>query len=443
MSNSTSFFNSVAKHNLERFHSECLTWLFNTNKDGVRAFLKFLHKEAVNMPSEFIQINEDEIIFDNENIAISEQEQIDIQLSYGIKKEGYPSIRNFKVFIENKIKASEHFIKHEKYVKLNLLNGHKDDVSQTVFYYCREEEKRSTDAIHLYVYLKPTIIYAEDLDSDTFKILQNANFNFKQLNAWDDQSINNPWITITYLDILCCFLERLSNHITEDKLLARSYLQFINNFKSRVDFSDYNQNSADLNSFGSYDYFKVLFACLKYKVSQIKNSEGENIGSAIKSQIESGSSKGNSPLFIFYKVIKTGEFEYFKYINKNLNSGTPRNIKVGIQLQGNNFKYFVSAVEYDNVTLNVELMTKPEIRKEYEKKAKDVFLRNATSFLDGVKFKNSDAGYNSCTTKTFFSRSFLIDGFVKDGKVDSFKPKTIKELIDELFPLIERFVVNS
>lgn len=448
MNNSTTFFKSVAKHNLERFHSECLTWLLNSNKEAAVSFIKELHARLIllsseclgklNISKEFIHLENNEIIF-TDDVAKSEQDQIDIRLDYEIKKSGNITAQKFKMFIENKIKASEHFINSKKYGSLNSLKDCSKDISQTVYYYCREENRKDSDTKNIYVFLKPTLVNPVDLSYEMKGLLESNGYNFKQHNTWGFET-ENPWLSITYSDISNWLFDKFSGDKSEDKIIARSYLSFIGRFKKFVDFKDYNVNTESFNSFGSFEYFKILYYSLLYKFKQLQNKNG--IKSEIYGEIAAGSSKGGDPLFNFYKIIKTGDLSFFRYIDTNKKE-SPRDVKVGIQLQGNSLKYFVSSVDYDNVTLNNEEPKKVEVRKEYEIWAKELFLKNATRHLEGERFKNSDTDYHPCSSKTFFSRSFKIDGFIDDNKKKDFKAKNIDELFDDLYSIIEKFVTQE
>lgn len=117
------FFDSVARHNLERFHSECLAWLFNTEfKIANQVIQKITSESGV----EFIY-------------ALTEVQQLDLVLYYryqGIKK---------ALIIENKVKAadgSKMFTKQEKEAwGIDFEEGH--IFSQTEYYYFRPNAKKN------------------------------------------------------------------------------------------------------------------------------------------------------------------------------------------------------------------------------------------------------------------------------------------------------------
>jgi hypothetical protein len=88
----TSFFKDVAQHNLERFHSECLAWLFNTEKkmaqEVIRMLLSKFEGYDSSVPVEFIH-------------AFTEVQQLDLVLYFRSQDVDRALI------IENKLKASE------------------------------------------------------------------------------------------------------------------------------------------------------------------------------------------------------------------------------------------------------------------------------------------------------------------------------------------------
>ena len=70
----STFFNSVAHHNLERFHSETIAWLFQTYPDAAKEFILTIHEGIT---------SKNEIVIDGENdFCFAEQNQIDISLKY-------------------------------------------------------------------------------------------------------------------------------------------------------------------------------------------------------------------------------------------------------------------------------------------------------------------------------------------------------------------------
>lgn len=95
-----SFFESVANHNLERFHSEVIACIFNIFPDSAKKFIKSIH---INIPT----IDKIEL---NDNFCLAESNQIDISFKYSYNSKKY-------IIIENKMKASEHKIEVQKLLK--------------------------------------------------------------------------------------------------------------------------------------------------------------------------------------------------------------------------------------------------------------------------------------------------------------------------------------
>jgi len=167
MSKEPNFFEAVASHNLERFHSECIAWSLNSFKED---FAIFFIKEVTGLSN-------------IKTITVeAEVDDIDVKLTF--KHEGITNI----IFIENKIKASESIKKISKsfHKKLNL-NGQEtvkvgDVVSQTEYYYLKENYRENIDNINLhFCFLHSTDIIGEERD-----------------NKWETLNAENPWVKISY-----------------------------------------------------------------------------------------------------------------------------------------------------------------------------------------------------------------------------------------------------
>ena len=135
----TNFFESVSKHDLERFHSECLCWLFNNNKQLASEWINVIKKKESKEILD-IDINSIEVF--------TEVDQIDIVL---ICKEKGNKEKYFGLIIENKIKANEHLIKvkKEKIDDFDNLSIPNEEIilSQTEFYYSRNGAEKQIDII--------------------------------------------------------------------------------------------------------------------------------------------------------------------------------------------------------------------------------------------------------------------------------------------------------
>jgi len=171
--NESNFFESVAHHNLERFHSECITWAFNTSEKMLLNFIQNAVK-----PDNIQDITDAEVH--------CERHDTDILLSY---KMG--DAHHF-IHIENKIKASEHYIAaNPKKVLNKYSNLINNKLSQTQYYFVRnkadieKELSNGEPAKWHYLYLLPAV--------DNSKPKNSWNYNLEK---------ENPWKTISYWDII-------------------------------------------------------------------------------------------------------------------------------------------------------------------------------------------------------------------------------------------------
>ena len=120
--NKPSFFESVAHHNLERFHSECISWAFNSSEKMLHDFIKKVAK-----PDYILDITDAEVHCERYNT--------DILVSYKMGDSHH------FIHIENKIKANEHFIavNPEKVEKKYSGITKNTKLSQTQFYLIRNK----------------------------------------------------------------------------------------------------------------------------------------------------------------------------------------------------------------------------------------------------------------------------------------------------------------
>lgn len=470
----TNFFESVAKHNLERFHSETIAWIFITFPIAAKEFIKLVHKEILLI---------DEIILKND-YCTAEENQIDIKLHYTFNS------KNYKIYIENKMKASEHSISSLKlensFKKMNLkledikyknnLTFLSDieikcfekvrQLSQTEYYYLREKINHSKEIIEKvnkikdnteakeylknnfnfdycrFIYLKPSII-SEDSYNELAKVVNYSDnksiknfFDFKHYNNWDKDTLGcNPWKTITYKTLaeLIIKCKSIPNNGDVNGIIANSYLKFINkNIVEKVDLSTFSNNT-----FGQFDYFKLLFAIIKSKLANPKmlfsNNKNSSESDLIYEYIEAGSSNGGMPLFAFYKKLETDKnFVFFSGLKNNLIKKPI--INVGIQVQGENFKYYVSADDYDNTKVSDQRKYKCYV-ESLLKKITDHYKYSFPNERD--EFPDSSKGFNSNKSKTFYSRSYKIIGFTESNKV---KTRNIFEISEEISNRVNDFL---
>lgn len=388
----TSFFSAVAHHNLERFHSETLSWLFNTNPKSAVAFLSAIHNKKDDYRSK--------IVF---NKCYAEVASIDIRLDYKIDETQYV------IYIENKLKATEHLIPYEKWhtnltkklaknMKLpECLLEYKKDLSQTEFYYFREQiinpEKEMT-----FVYLVPNKIDKTDpllleLQSDN-----NFLYDFEKINSWTIKKIKNPWFTITYSE-LANWLNKDSlfeNENDQNKIISQGYVEFIlNNFPPFIKLLEYDSKA----KFGNSEFFKLLFFLVMKEFGEEEN---------YRHYIRSKSSNSNSPLFAIYKRLNTHSgFNNYEYNENSKSKKSPILTNIGMQLQGDTLKYYISA--------DVEQYNDVRVKEQYQ-----------TNYSEYVKtklnqFETKNNRYNTNKTKTFYSLSSKIEGLGNKNSSDIIK----------------------
>jgi hypothetical protein len=404
----TNFFESVAAHNLERFHSETIAWIFNTFPEVAKVFIKNISKDK-------------KLINEKINIDKCEAEigQIDIKLDYNVN-----GIKH-SIFIENKLKATEHKISHKIWSKnllrniesdfLNKYNEEEKDLSQTEYYFLKEQGHLPNNNFQ-FVYLVPNkadqnngVITNAKSDIEKF-------YNFNQLNSWT-LPIDNPWMTITYLNFATWVgltnLFSTSNEI--NKTIALGYIDYLKSGK----FSEYlDLNNFENNIFGKFEYFKFLQALIKSKIVSNYNHSTSELN-VIHEYIQAGSSNGGMPLFAFYKRIPVGnKFTYFDVPTSYIN--------IGIQVQGDSFKYYVSVdvKEYDNV--------KVINQQDYKK-----FVENILNSIseNNSDFKSKEKGFNPNKTKSFYSRSYKIKNFIDIVE----QPRDIFDISSEISEKVNHF----
>jgi hypothetical protein len=212
---------------------------------------------------------------DNE-FCWAELNQIDILLKYSYNS------KNYQIIIENKMKASEHKIEAEKLKKGKSFdeysmqsNEHKIEaekllqigkLSQTEYYYFREKMGKKIDLNDdycRYVYLKPSRVDHKDFTKKLKNDFDLLGIDFEKLNSWNKKIGENPWITITYEELIKIIKH---NDAINDKqvtlenfFIANAYINFIeDNIKEKVNLDDFNKNK----EYARFDYFKLLFALL-------------------------------------------------------------------------------------------------------------------------------------------------------------------------------------
>lgn len=358
----TTFFSSVARHNLERFHSECLAWMFNEEHELAE---KLIFKLTKDEKVEF-------------QFAFTEVQQQDLVLYY--KSEGLSKA----VIIENKIKAAE----GRKMATESELLWVKDleeqskpkriSYSQTEYYFLRPYAKKIFDVGRLvgknskiinqflgieigfsksqkdliqiskdedcctYVYLIPAKI-----DNDFIK-KKYQKFDFERYNSWSLIDLDNPWKTISYKELcdFCGGFETLSdNQGGLIKAYGMHLIQMASDLEEKLNgqFEKYNPSN-----FGTYEYFRVLRAALFDQDStntHFKNEEDNIIA-------RPGSSNNGEAILDIYlrKKIELKIDDLIEYVRPDQNNSLQfEGFTIGIQVQGSKVKLFIAADNYENI----------------------------------------------------------------------------------------------
>jgi hypothetical protein len=419
--NKTNFFESVAHHNLERFHSETIAWVFNSFPTIAKSFIKKIH---------FSQIINVDNITDIKSQA--ENNQIDITLEYTISGVKY------NIFIENKLKATEHKIsfkvwtkKLSKLIASDLLKNHINkeiELSQTEYYYLRYKND--------FPELNTKFLYLVPNRANLKKKVINSEFihfyNIEKLNIWN-LKCENPWTTITYYDLANLMKKELllfENNNEQNKIIAEGYINYISSkdFSEFIDLDNFNNNV-----FGQFEYFKFLFALVKSKLKDttILNSNSSK-GNIIYEYIEPGSSNAGMPLFAFYKRIELSK-KYDFFIPKT------KIINIGIQIQGVNVKAYVSS---DKSVYNDTAIKDINNQVEYKKFVNYILLKltEKWKYEDKIIFPVKNKGFNSNKTKTFYSRSYKMINFIDTKKIDIKSQRDVYNISDELSEKVNHFV---
>ena len=362
------FFDSVARHNLERFHSECLAWLFNTEHQIANQVIQKITSES---GVEFIY-------------AFTEVQQLDLVLYYR-----YQEIEK-ALIIENKVKAAEgskKLTKQEKDVwKTDFEEGH--TFSQTEYYYLRPYAKKSIIEVSLekilnrkiegiWLYDPKCLPNGKNLEAKPPKGSENwilikksacffvflipakwdesikeraysylTNYDFERYNTWSINKVN-PWKTVSYGELLkdCNVEDKVSTG--DNRVLVDAYLIHLKKMTGvfeqelKGQFINYSPTT-----FGAYEYFKVLgFALSTREKKEKKNLFAEVIA-------RPGSSNSGEPILDIYfsKEISISNEENI-YSRKGSTSKEPELFSIGIQVQGQKVKLFIAANNYETLEI--------------------------------------------------------------------------------------------
>lgn len=397
----SNFFDSVDKHNLERFHSECLAWVFNNYHDCTKEFIRKV-KNISNVKVSNIDIVD----------VLSEKNNIDLIIYYKIDN------KEERIIIENKIKSTEHFIK---------------DKSQTEYYY-----ENHNDGNTIFVYLTKYVLKRDEIIKQhklSEKDLNSINYDFEKQNIWRNSDIN-PWITISYEDVHKIFKNNRPLSKGNSDAIFNEYIDYISKWKCKASEFLYFKSSKSKNatdtSGSNFLYYTLLFhlvlAKLKkssYKILDYYSIDKKNDDySSFFYYFKSRSANSPDPLFAIFKRIKIDKVsrKYFVILD-NKNCKKIDFMNVGIQMQGDTIKYYTSIddKDYDYVTTTD--------RDKYMEYSKKTFFKE--DILKKISNKFSITKSNNCNTKTFFSKSFHFEDFDK---------KDIKFNVESIYGVVENFL---
>jgi hypothetical protein len=376
------FFVSVANHNLERFHSECLAWLFNEFPEYAQNFICQI--ELTKDP----QFNHD-IDFQK---AFTELDQLDLVLYYTAGG------KDRAVIIENKVKAAEgvriisstqkakqYFNESDLTLITDRLKGDTYALSQTEFYFLRKKtQKVLTDQRYSDLgYSSIEIVNAETVESKKkkngeapsliirredchFIFLIPAKVNKSSIETWCEnlgESFNvneyntfsaklscnnkNPWLTITYADLLEDIeslkqaeqkLTSIHSAVSHQEIIALRYIQFLHG-QSAVWQKELNGQfeKYESNKFGAAEYLRVLASLLRDELNQ----------QDLRISVSAGSSNSGDPVMDII-ISENVPIDQPIVDRKKLSKKVQFKCSVGIQIQGEKVKLFMAIADYYN-----------------------------------------------------------------------------------------------
>jgi len=421
MDTKTSFFKEVAQHNLERFHSECLAWLFNSEHDIANQVIRMLLSKFDGQDSH-AQV---EFLY-----AFTEVQQLDLVLyfrSYGVNK---------AILIENKIKASEgsKVLSKQEKISWNSKFNEGHIFSQTEYYYHRPMARKNLreeginltlDSILDGILIYDTKILSKTKNQETkfFNVHKNwiliqkencfpiylipakweerirnqysfTNINLEQYNTWrKDEFGENPWKTVSYGDLVTTCKSAKKTSFGENQILINSYLSHLEQL-SFIYQTDMNAQfeAYEPSKFGAYEYFKLLATALNAKTKE----PGENPNLFVNLTPRPGSSNSGDP------ILDISLKEGLTLKSTTTKSGALFNI--GIQVQGEKVKIFIAAADYGQVKI--------ENKNEYA----DQFFQ----LLKGTNVEGDSSGLiignrKSCQI-VFNSKTYILKESLSKGK---------------------------
>ncbi|MDC0178090.1 hypothetical protein OAJ14_08100 [Polaribacter sp.] len=406
------FFKSVAHHNLERFHSECISWAFNASE---KMLLNFIKKVA--NPDDILDITDAEVHCERHNT--------DILVSY---KMG--DTHHF-IHIENKIKANEHFIAVNPKKVEKEYNGiaKNTKLSQTQFYLIRnkaeiEQEFNAGEKVKWqYLFLVPAV-------SDE-----------KQKNMWDDtREEKNLWVTISYWHIVTSMPVSTGNKIFDDyrDFLVSQFLGENQRTPCQVIIKNESISKNHINEclkpqttiLRKYG-LRLHFEAVAEELRNFVRNEYPNEPFEVRFLTDTGNNGG-----FLLEVFTTASLQ-----NPNpkiFNSKKPIDFRIGFQFEQNKpdkgkFKFYFADVVYKSGLI------KETGKEEYHNAVggtKDSIGILRTIFgeetLDKCRDKNNKLKFNKSTSKSFCS--YLINNFSFRNKtnLESIFKSEIKTLVNSL-----------
>ena len=417
------FFESVAKHNLERFHSECITWAFNSTPEMLRNFIKLVDDSVVSGDIE-------------KPVVYCERYNIDILVSYRV------GTQQHFIHIENKIKANEHTIKVKDPKKLSkkfkwITKEEKvTKLSQTEYYFVRdkteiEKELCNGESAKWSEVTKPKPLWQ-------YLYLLPAIDNGQPKNSWNTDLIEEkPWKTISYWHIIESMPKDSPNIIFADyrKYLVSQFLGKLEKNHSnpyQVEIKSENISTVAINECLNPDttILKEYGLRLHFEavVEELKKVVYPNVLFEVRFLTETGNN-GGYLLEVFTKArLESPNPTIF-------GKPEPIEFRIGFQFEQNKtgkgkFKYYFADVEY-----KAGVIKKSGKEKYHEAVGGTEGILNTIfgeETLEKCRKGNNKLRFNKSTSKSFCS--YLIDEFSftdREDLQDTFKAE-IKTLVDSL-----------
>ncbi len=419
----SSFVGYINHSHRELFHSRAIAWLINENSVFKKNFVKKISHIA------------------NEDIdwvlAINELEQIDILVIFRTKSD----MKYRFIHIENKLKANESDKKISgkekqgfKNESKELRNIDREIFSQTEYYFLRISLKEKIKKI----LNKLTRSIPEkniEISIDQFGNKENWYFVFltpggdikytnRQINRWnsEDFSVNNPWITFSYEDLI---LRELKS--TVESAAANEYVDYLRDqfSKNSLNFSEkkcqISKNNLAESLAGKRQILesyileqrlielqeKEIISADEYFDVFEKFSNDCSISNNYKPRLVNEFLKGssNNPSYIFQS--------FFVFDGFNFSESQCGKIRIGYQYEQfssrGKIKLFIAAFDYDNISLkNLDLKNLDLIN--YKCKCRQFMDQGLKMSLDNF-FPVNNRSVGNPTSKTFISYLNDIDDF--------------------------------